>query len=109
MHHIVDKIFAKWGSEMLLEKGGIRRPFRALLQHSGSKSWQNMQKQFSPIGRVSTGQYVFIGPAEPSAATGDMLVMDGVVYELRRVESVKFGNKIVYRWGLCVKMGGDSQ
>ena len=109
MHHLVDKIFTRWGSEMLLEKSGIRRPIRALLQHSGSKSWQNMQKQFSPIGRVSTGQYIFIGPAEPSAATGDMLVMDGVVYELRRVESVKFGNKIVYRWGLCVKMGGEAQ
>ena len=87
-----------WGREMRLQ---------GLIQHSRSKSLQNMRGDYSPIGRIPGGQYVYIGPAQPAPAAGDELIFGETVYILRRVDRVWFRNVPIYTWGLCVEKGGE--
>lgn len=105
MRQLVQRLLARWGTEMTLVHGGKEICIRAMLQHTKSKSWQNMEKQMSLLGRIPGGQYVYIGPAQPAAQTGDRLLLGGNEYELRRVEPVWFRNQPMYCWGLCVRKG----
>lgn len=108
MRNLVEKILRRWGTDMVLMQAGEKFFLRGLLHHSGSKSWRNMEKYFTPLGEVSGGQYIYIGPTQPAAAAGDTLIVGENAYELRRVERVWFGNTVLYCWGLCVEKGGDN-
>jgi len=96
----------RYGMPLLLRHQGEKQSVWGFLQHSGSKSLQNSQIQYSQLGEVPGGYYLYIGPVIPTQ-TGDVLIGDGKVYELRRVETVRFGNHPVYLWGLCVEKGSD--
>lgn len=106
MRALVEKMLARWGTELTLKQAGQEMRLWGLIQHSRSKSLQNMRSEYSPIGRIPGGQYVYIGPAQPAAAAGDLLILEGKTYVLRRVERVWFRNRPVYCWGLCVEQGG---
>lgn len=105
MKAVVERLLARLGGELILKQAGRETRLRGLIQHSRSKSLQNMRQSFSPVGRVPDGQYVYIGPAQPAVAAGDELVFGGKVYILRRVERVWFRNTPIYCWGLCVEKG----
>ena len=109
MRHLVESVLKRWGTELVLQQAGSEIRLRGFLQHSRSKSLQNMQRGFTPVGQVPDGQYVYIGPAQPAAAAGDTLILGGEVYELRRVDRIWFRNMPLYSWGLCVKRGGVAQ
>ncbi len=108
MQTLVEKLLMRWGTDMVLVQEGREIPFRGLLQHSGSKSRQNTQREFSPLGQVPDGEYAFFGPGGLSVAEGDILLLQGKCYELRRLEQVMLRNKPLYTWGLCVQKGGGS-
>ncbi len=59
------------------------------------------------LGEIPQGQYVYIGPAFPVAAAGDILYCGGKRYELRRSELVRFRGKPLYCWGLCIEREGE--
>ena len=106
MGALVERLLARLGGELILRQAGRETRLRGLIQHSRSKSLQNMRQDFSPIGGVPGGQYVYIGPAQPAVAAGDELVFGGKVYILRRAERIWFRNTPLYTWGLCVEKGG---
>ena len=81
--------------------------YRGFFQPVRSKSWQYLEGNFSPLGEVPRGQYVYIGPAEQAISFGETLAVDEKDYMVRRVEPVYYGEKVAYYWGMCVEKGGE--
>lgn len=105
MRAMLEKVMSRWGTTVTLTRGN--RSYKAFLHETGSRTWQNMEKIYSPLGEVPRGQYLYLGPADPALQVGDVLRCSGKIYELRRAEPVYYGDKSVYCWGLCVEKGGE--
>ena len=103
----IDKILKRYGTELRLKHGQQEESFRGFLQPSRSKSLQNLQKEFSPLGQVPDGMYVLLAPAHLEAECDDVVVLGNKCYELRRVEKVMYGDKVLYIWALCREKGGE--
>ena len=58
---------------MTLVQGGNETQVRAFLQETRSRSQEYAQREFSPLGEICRGLYVYIGPAEPLAEMGDRI------------------------------------
>ena len=104
---MIERILRRWGTELILQQSGAEFRLRGLIFHSSSKSWQNMEHSYTPLGRVPRGQYVYIGPVQPAAAVGDTLVQGDTAYVIRRVERMWLQDTPVYCWGLCVEKGSE--
>ena len=104
---MVSKILSAYGSKLVLVHGEESLEIRAFFQPVRSKSWQYLEGNYSPLGEIPRGQFVYIGPVEPGALAGDTLTVDGKDYWLRRTELVRDGNGPVYCWGMCVEKGGE--
>ncbi len=107
MEEMVRKIINTYGSAVTLTQGDVQTLLRAFFQPVRSKSWQYLEGNYAPLGEIPRGQYVYIGPAEPRAAAGDTLTVDGKDYWLRRTELVRDQEGPVYCWGICVEKGGE--
>lgn len=107
MRRMVDKILSSYGSAVTLHRGDTVHSVRAFFQPVRSKSWQYLEGNYSPLGEVPRGQYVYIGPVEPAAEVGDTLTVAGRDYWLRRTELILDRNGPVYCWGMCVEKGGE--
>ena len=107
MRRMVDKILHSYGSVSRLCRGPPVRTGRGFFQPVRSKSWQYLEGNYSPLGEVPRGQYVYIGPAEPEAQAGDTLQVAGKDYWLRRAELIHDREGAVYCWGMCVEKGGE--
>lgn len=107
MFYTMERILRKYGSAMTLIRGGKAMPFRGFLQHSGSKSWQNMRAGYCPAGRIPSGQYVLLAPMLPEVAEGDTLICGDRKVVVQNIETVMAGDTPLYRWGLCVRKGGE--
>lgn len=109
MLRAMEKMILRYGSEMVLIHDGQETSIRAFLQETQSRSQENAQREFSPLGEVYKGLHVYIGPVLPGAVIGDQIVYQGRNFEMRRAEPVMVGNEKAYVWGLCVEKGGESQ
>ena len=107
MQKMVSKILSAYGSELVLVHGEESLDIRAFFQPVRSKSWQYLEGDYSPLGEIPRGQYVYIGPAEPKAEAGDTVIVEGKEYWLRRSELISDQKGSVYCWGLCVEKGGE--
>ncbi len=107
MVRMVGKILNTYGAAVTLRHEETDHAIRAFFQPVRSKSWQYLDGDYSPLGEIPRGQYVYIGPVEPAAEAGDTLTVDGKSYWLRRTELVRDGNGPVYCWGMCVEKGGE--
>lgn len=109
MRQILDGIFARYGMEaVILSQTGSQR-VKMFFQSVNSRSWQNMEQMFSPLGQIPRGQYVGIFPADAAVAAGDGLAINGKNYTLCRVEPMCDSAGTVYQWSLCVEKGdGDT-
>ena len=107
MVRMVGKILNTYGAAVTLRHAERDHAIRAFFQPVRSKSWQYLEGDYSPLGEIPRGQYVYIGPVEPAAEAGDTLTVDGKDYWLRRTELVRDGNGPVYCWGMCVEKGGE--
>ena len=107
MRKIVAGILRQYGSIMTISHGESTVKVRGFFQPVRSKSWQYLEGNYSPLGEIPRGQYVYIGPVEPLAEAGDTLVIDDKAYWLRRTELVRDSEGPVYCWGLCVEKGGE--
>lgn len=103
----IEKAIRRYGSLLILQRGEEQIAFRGFLQHSNSKSWQNMERSFSPLGEIPTGQYVLLAPTKPVMAEGDVLAQGALKTVICRLETVMVGDQAAYQWGLCVKKGGE--
>ena len=107
MRQMVEKILETYGIAAKLQKEDGAFVMRIFFQPVRSKSWQYLEGNYSPLGEIPRGQYVYIGPVEPAAASGDTLIINTKAYWLRRTELILDANGPVYCWGLCVEKGGE--
>lgn len=103
----VNQLIKQHGSPITLVRDGAQVDFRGFLQHSGSKSWQNMRSTYTALGQLPGGQYVLIAPAQPLLEQGDALMMGAGSYVIRTRETVMYGGRVLYQWGLCENRGGE--
>ena len=107
MVYTIDKILKKYGTGMKIMHGQQEESFRGFLQPSRSKSLQNLQTDFSPLGQIPDGMYVLLASACVEAECGDTVILEDKSYELRRVEKIMYGDKVLYIWALCREKGGE--
>lgn len=100
-------VFRRYGTRLQRYRGGTGVPFRGFLQHSASKSWQNMEREVMPLGEIPRGQYVLMAPLQPELAVGDVVEQAGKFYVLRRCETVMYRDTPLYVWGLCTEKGDE--
>ncbi len=107
MRAIIENLIESYGSAVTAVENGREHSFRAFLQLVTSKSWQNMERVFGPLGEIPRGQYLYIGPAAQDVAGADVLRVGGTEYLVRRAEPILVGDEALYIWGLCVRKGAD--
>ena len=107
MKQAIAFVLQHYGSTVEAVTGESTRSFRAFLQPVTSKSWQNMEHTFGPLGEIPRGQYLYIGPAAEDILGAEFLRCHGEEYLVRRADALLFGDEALYIWGLCVKKGGD--
>ena len=104
---MVGKILKKYGTAMTLCRGEESWAVRGFFQPVRSKSWETSDSDYSPLGEIPRGRYVYIGPLEPEAAAGDTVRVGEKAYLMRRSEIIRDGSGPVYCWGLCLEKGGE--
>ena len=105
MQQMIGKILNTYG--VSIKRTAENVTYRGFFQPVRSKSWQYLEGNYSPLGEVPRGQYVYIGPADKVVAFGDTLEVGGKDYMVRRVEPVYYGEDVTYYWGMCVEKGGE--
>ena len=107
MRRMVEKIMKGYGTAVTLCHGDGEYALRVFFQPVRSKSWENTDSDYSPLGEIPRGRYIYIGPVEPAAEAGDTVLVGQKAYTLRRTEIIRDGNGPVYCWGLCLEKGGE--
>ena len=107
MKKLVAGILRQYGSTITITRGETSVKVRGFFQPVRSKSWQYLEGDYSPLGEIPRGQYIYIGPVEPKAEAGDTVTLDGKDNWLRRTELIRDGEGPVYCWGICVEKGGE--
>lgn len=103
---MLEKIFKQYGTAVILHHGEQVYPLRAFFTPVSSRSWQNMEHQYGPLGEIPRGQYTYIGPVDIPAEMGDVVEVGKRQYLFRRLETVYDHDGPIYCWGLCVENGG---
>ena len=101
----MDRLFDKFGQHAFLYTHNGHYELQVIFQSVNSRFWQNMEHVYSPLGRIPRGQYLCMLPAGVKAKEGDHLALQGKEYDIRKLENMYLGGKIVYVWGLCVEKG----
>ena len=106
MRQKMERILDAYGVTVTRKSAG-EVTYKGFFQPVRSKSWQYLEGNFSPLGEVPRGQYVYIGPTGQPVQAGETLEVGGKDYLLRRVEPVYYGQETAYYWGMCVEKGGE--
>ena len=109
MRASIDKILRRYGEKVTVDKEGAPLVFRGIFQHTGSKDWHNMEKAYSLLGQIPRGQYMVLAPVGVELAVGDRLKIAQRRFSIRRVETVYWRGKALYKWCLCVELGGEDK
>ena len=109
VRQMISALLRQHGTVMTI-RGGYGRAqteVKGFFQPAQTKSWQNTSSEATPLGMVSQGQYVYIGPADVAVSVDDILVIGEREFCFRRVEPDMYNAGIIYVWGLCVEKGVD--
>ena len=104
---MIGKILNTYGTAVTLCQGDREFRIRAFFQPVRSKSWAYLDGEYSPLGEIPRGQYVYIGPADVAVSEGDILLIGERAFSFRRVEPYEYNGSSIYVWGLCVEKGVD--
>lgn len=107
MVNVLERIMGRYGTVLVWIHDGVEETLRGFLQPVTSRSWQKMLRETTPLGQVSTGLYVYLGPASQELKAGDMLRLDRRQYQVRRTELIYGNTGPAYLWALCVRKGGE--
>ncbi len=107
MQALMDRIFDRYGDDAVLTSSEAVQDVKVFFHSVNSRSWQNMERMFFPLGEIHRGQYICVLPISAVAEAGDTVAVHGKTYVLRRVEEMFAQGQAIYRWGLCVEKGGD--
>ncbi len=107
MRHLVDRAFARYGTEGFLLSAAGEQKTMVFCQSVRSRSLIKTARSFSSLGEIPNRQFVCMLPAKTMAAPQDTIRIEGISYVIRRVEAL-YGSKgqVLYRWCLCVEKGG---
>lgn len=103
----IEKVFCRYGTDLILQRNGVTTAFQGFLHSVTSQSRQSAQRELTVLGEIPRGQYVLIAPAYLELQVGDTVVRMGKHYVLGQVESIPYRNEVLYHWGLCVEKGGE--
>ena len=103
MEEYVEKILKRFGSVLVLERGGQVEGMTGILYPVESYSWQNLEKEASPLGEASRRQYAYMVPTGTRIREGDVLRGAGKQYRVRRAQVFFYRNEPIYQWGICVE------
>lgn len=103
MKHILDSMLRRYGTRVEITGDGGTKTVLGFFHPVTSTSQQSMQKEATPLGTLSQGQYTYIGPADTPIREGDMLHVGGKQYLLRRCEVYIYQDQPLYQWGLCME------
>ena len=91
MVYSIEKILSRYGSDLILHHGDDEIIFRGFLQHSGSRSWQNVEKTFGPLGSIPGGMYILLAPVSVELSEEDTIHCNSLAVTIRRLEIVTVG------------------
>lgn len=103
MLRMINGLIDRYGTKLSVDGETVSSFFYSV----NSRSWQNMEQVFGPLGEIPRGQYICILPGAVSVTAGDVVTVRQKSYRIRRVEDMCAGDDVVYRWCLCVEKGGD--
>lgn len=101
----MDQALKRFGRQVVVYSTGAQTQVQAIFQSVNSRSWQNMEHIYSPLGRIPRGQYLCMLPAGTPAQIGDSIIVEKTEYEIRKLENMYLGTEVVYIWVLCVEKG----
>ncbi len=101
----MEKTLKRFGRPVVVRsaEGAVR--VHGIFQSVNSRSWQNMEHVFSPLGRIPRGQYLCMLSAGTAARIGDSIIVENIEHEIRKLENMYLGSDCVYIWCLCVEKG----
>ena len=103
---MVQRILEKYGLPVTLCRGENAWDVRAFFQPVRSKSWDYSDSNYSPLGEIPRGRYIYIGPVQPEALAGDTVQVAEKAYLVRRSEMIRDHRGAAYCWALCLEKGG---
>lgn len=106
MERLMQRLLRMYGTQVQIIHEGKENTIHVIFYSSNSKSRENMEKRYCPLGQIPDGQYVCILPAG-TAAVDDWLKVDGESYRFCRVEDMRMGQQTLYQWSLLTRKGGD--
>lgn len=108
MLHLMEKVFASYGTDAVVVTPAGSQNTRVFCQSINSRSWVKTERSFSSLGEVPNRQYVCLLPAKTVIDAGDVIEIDGMSYLVRRVEDMHAPRgQVLYRWSLCVEKGRE--
>ena len=107
MRKLMDAVFARYGTDAVITSERGKQKVKVFFHSVNSRSWQNMERMFFPLGEIHRGQYICVLPADLAVQAGCTVWVEEKAYEIRRAEPVRAGNTAVYSWCLCVEKGGE--
>ena len=107
MVNVLERIMDRYGTAMVWHHDGVEEALRGFCQPVTSRSWQKLLREVTPMGAVSTGLYVYIGPVSREIRAGDMLGLGERSYQVRRTEIIYDRAGPAYLWALCARKGGE--
>lgn len=102
----MNRLLERYGTRVILTTAAGEQQVSAIFYSVNSRSWQNMERMFSPLGEIPRGQYICMLPIAAQAAAGDTVTVGQRAFLLRRVEEMTAMGEGAYRWCLCVEKGG---
>ncbi len=106
MRTMIEKILRGYGKSMVLCQNDVQYSVRGFFQAVTGKSEQYAKLQPGIAGLEDLARYVYIGPIQPEAKTGDEIIADEKHYQIRHAQVIYEGAEAVYVWGMCVEKGG---
>ncbi len=106
MKAIMERLIRQHGTDVTIIGENKRLRGRIFLQLVASKNWQNMERMIPTGGELLRGQFLLIAPTALAVEGGDQIFFEDRVFIVRRIDSVIYRNRQLFRWGLCVEGGG---
>ncbi len=106
MRSLMDRAFARYGTPAQLENGAGQQDVRVFFHSINSRSRENTERAYFPLGEIPRGQYICVFPIDAEVRRGDTVTVGGRSYLVSRVEEMTAYRGPVYRWSLCVEKGG---
>lgn len=105
MTRTIRRIIKTNGVQATVYASGVTYHDKILLQIVASKSWQNMERMIPSGGELMRGQYLLICPHYIHLKPADTIIMNERTFVVRRAEPIRYRNKVMFYWGLCVEGG----